>query len=397
LPRGYDGPYGRDSYRGPGGYERLSGPYGGPAPVIPLNEGQEKHAIGEKDFIGRPSDPVAGDRGNGKVVTLRHGETIEDLADRYGVSPELIAKANNLNGSYPRPGQDLLIPVPGGVSFVNVSPGIIKPTKEVCEKGGCYTVKSGDTPLSIAKAHNIQVKALLEMNGIKEARELKAGRTIVIPGVVAAPAPQPVAAPVQQPREVPGKATIAAKEERPAQAVERQQAPAERKVAEAPVPVDIPAPVQEQAKPMQAAIQDGDGNCEASLLNPLPRTGQNFRMPVEGRVITSFGKQKDNSVSEGIAISVPKGTPIKASENGVVAYVGNELAGFGNLILIKHADDYVTAYANADEVLVKRCQVVKRGETIAKAGTSGGVPQPQVHFEIRKGAKPVDPQTLASS
>ncbi len=135
-------------------------------------------------------------------------------------------------------------------------------------------------------------------------------------------------------------------------------------------------------------------SCDAQLANPQPRMGTAFRRPVEGKTIAQFGPQKDGTVNEGVTISVPKGTPIKASENGVVAYAGNELPGFGNLILIRHADEYVTAYAHADSIAVKKCEVVMRGQTIATAGTSGDAAQPQLHFEIRKNSKPVDPSPL---
>ena len=88
---------------------------------------------------------------------------------------------------------------------------------------------------------------------------------------------------------------------------------------------------------------------------------------------------------------MPEGTPIKAADDGVVAYAGNELKGYGNLVLIRHADGYVSAYANASALLVKRGDSVKRGQVIARAGQTGNVNSPQLHFEIRKGSMPVDP------
>ena len=88
---------------------------------------------------------------------------------------------------------------------------------------------------------------------------------------------------------------------------------------------------------------------------------------------------------------MPEGTPIKAAEDGVVAYAGNELKGYGNLVLVRHANGYVTAYAHASEIMVKRGDSVKRGQVIAKSGQTGNVTSPQLHFEIRKGATPVDP------
>src|SRR5207237_6838678 len=100
--------------------------------------------------------------------------------------------------------------------------------------------------------------------------------------------------------------------------------------------------------------------------------------------------------SDGISISVPEGTEIKAAENGVVAYAGDELKGYGNLILIRHADGYVTAYAHAKDISVKRGDVVRRGQTIATAGQTGNVTSPQLLFEVRKGATPVNPRQFLS-
>ncbi len=88
---------------------------------------------------------------------------------------------------------------------------------------------------------------------------------------------------------------------------------------------------------------------------------------------------------------MPEGTAVKAAEGGVVAYAGSELKGYGNLVLIRHPNGYVTAYANNGEIDVKRGETVKRGQMIAKSGQSGNVSSPQLHFELRKGAQPVDP------
>ena len=88
---------------------------------------------------------------------------------------------------------------------------------------------------------------------------------------------------------------------------------------------------------------------------------------------------------------MPLGTAVKAAENGVVAYAGDELKGYGKLVLIRHADNWVSAYAHNDEIVVKRGDTVSRGQVIAKAGKTGDVDQPQLHFELRKGSQPVDP------
>ena len=116
-----------------------------------------------------------------------------------------------------------------------------------------------------------------------------------------------------------------------------------------------------------------------------------FRWPVNGRVITAFGPKPSGAQNDGINVAVPEGTPIKAAEDGVVAYAGNELKTYGNLVLVRHSNGYVTAYAHASEIMVKRDDPVKRGQIIAKAGQTGNVAAPQLHFEIRKGSTPVDP------
>ena len=116
-----------------------------------------------------------------------------------------------------------------------------------------------------------------------------------------------------------------------------------------------------------------------------------FRWPVRGKVITAYGAKTNGKANDGINLAVPEGTPVKAAEDGVVAYSGNELKGYGNLVLVRHANGYVTAYAHASELLVKRGDTIKRGQVIAKSGQSGEVGSPQLHFEIRKGSSPVDP------
>jgi len=113
--------------------------------------------------------------------------------------------------------------------------------------------------------------------------------------------------------------------------------------------------------------------------------------PVRGKVITSYGAKTNGKANEGINLSVPEGTPVRTAEDGVVGYSGNEVKSYGNLVLVRHSNGYVTAYAHAREVLVKRGDAIKRGQIIAKSGQSGEVGSPQLHFEIRKGSSPVDP------
>jgi murein DD-endopeptidase MepM/ murein hydrolase activator NlpD len=119
-----------------------------------------------------------------------------------------------------------------------------------------------------------------------------------------------------------------------------------------------------------------------------------FVWPVIGPVISDFGTSAGGQRNDGINIATPYGTPIRASAAGTISYAGNELRGYGNLILIKHDDGYVTAYAHAERILVARGDTVAKGQVIAYAGDTGDVTSPQLHFEIRRGVQPVNPRTL---
>jgi murein DD-endopeptidase MepM/ murein hydrolase activator NlpD len=131
---------------------------------------------------------------------------------------------------------------------------------------------------------------------------------------------------------------------------------------------------------------------ETTIKTAEPAGGlPSFRWPVRGRIIAGFGPTPNGLQNDGINLAVPEGTPVKAAEDGVVAYAGNELKGYGNLVLVRHANGFVTAYAHASDILVKRGETVKRGQVIAHSGQTGNVTSPQLHFEIRKGSTPVDP------
>ena len=128
-----------------------------------------------------------------------------------------------------------------------------------------------------------------------------------------------------------------------------------------------------------------------NAVDPGSADGKQFRWPVRGRIISGFGTKPNGEKNDGINLAVPEGTSVKAAETGTVIYAGNELAGYGNLVLIRHADGWVSAYAHNKDMLVKRGDTVRRGQVIAHAGMTGSVSAPQVHFELRKGAKPVNP------
>ena len=125
---------------------------------------------------------------------------------------------------------------------------------------------------------------------------------------------------------------------------------------------------------------------------PPPSSGGRLLWPVAGNVLSEFGPKPNGQHNDGINIVVAKGTPVKAADDGVVAYAGNELKGFGNLILLRHADGWMTAYAHLDRMAVDRGALVKRGQVVGAVGDTGNVGRPQLHFEVRRGSRAVDPR-----
>ncbi len=150
----------------------------------------------------------------------------------------------------------------------------------------------------------------------------------------------------------------------------------------APVAAEAPA-----AKPVRTAALEQPAAVKSDAAVASEDGTPEFRWPARGRIIQGFKAGK----SEGINIAVPEGTAVKAAEGGTVAYAGNELKGYGNLVLIRHPNGFVSAYAHNGELLVKRGDTVKRGQVVAKSGQSGDVSSPQLQFQLRKGSNPVDP------
>ncbi len=154
----------------------------------------------------------------------------------------------------------------------------------------------------------------------------------------------------------------------------------------------VPAPKPVQPEQRVAVVSPPASAAVAMPEKPTDNGGApSFRWPARGRVISGEGAMTNGQQNDGINLALPEGTPVHAAEDGVVAYAGSELKGYGNLVLIRHSNGFVTAYAHASEIMVKRGDQVHRGQVIAKSGQTGNVASPQLHFEIRKGSTPVDP------
>jgi len=281
------------------------------------------------------------------------------------------------------------------------------------------SVRDGTSVKAVAERYQVKEDDVLALNKISDRNSLS-GR-IRIPAYghdrqpLAADAPRPGPR-LQQIVAQPPPQTVAAPPQ-PLQQMASAAPPSRARVDAAPLPpppsssqgtrvvsVQPRAPeaqqqTQPQAQPTQPQAQTQAGEEQSwwsaliSPTSPPPAAApmQKFIWPVDGRIISPFGQRPDGSRNDGINISARHGSPVRAADAGTVTYVGNELKGYGNLVLIRHDNGYITAYAHAERIDVQRGERVSRGQVIGEAGQTGDVSEPQVHFEIRLGTRPVDP------
>lgn len=277
-----------------------------------------------------------------------------------------------------------------------------------------HVVARGDTLYAVARRNNVEPMEVAKLNGLAPPYTIAVGRVLRLPGEVQAASPgvtaevpaaiqaaalarQPpagAAAPDTAPR---GSVQVAAlpppdlkpAESRPPETRVPEARTAEARPAAAPPPLPAPGPA-----PAVAAIPPAPPPEPANTAVPAPppRSASGFLMPVEGRIILGFGPQPGGLSNDGINIAAPRGAPVKAAEHGVVVYAGNELRGFGNMLLIRHEGGWMTAYAHLATMAVMRGTKVERGQPIGTVGMTGNVTSPQLHFEIRQGKQPVDPE-----
>jgi murein DD-endopeptidase MepM/ murein hydrolase activator NlpD len=306
----------------------------------------------------------------GTPVTVAQGETIESMALRYNVPGSAIMQANNLNErSLLRPGQQVIIPKVKYGSARNAPSSTAGTAKPMQTASASHVVAPGETIMSISRKYHVRVTDIVTANRLTYDARLRIGDTLTIPHTAAAVAPA----------KPPAKAALL-----------KPNAPA-TVTATAPVPAAAKSPA-----PQKVASIEPTARLASPTVDPEPAASGHggapqFRWPVRGRVISGFGPIANGQQNDGINLSVPEGTAVRAADDGTVAYAGSELKGYGNLVLVRHSDGYVTAYAHASELMVKRGDTVRRGQVIAKSGQTGTVTAPQLHFEIRKGSTPVDP------
>ena len=332
----------------------------------------------------------------GTQIPVRTGDTVHSLSRRYGVPVKAIVAVNGIEDpARVLPGQTIIIP-----TYVHseTSRASSRPAPQ-------RSVRSGHVPVPGAK--EARPDASIITGSIRPSSAL--------PGSASAPSRKPLRQPTFA--EIAGRAI--ANDAQPARvdlASPKAKPQAHRNIAASvppqpvvslsgAVPEAVAVPRSKSQEPRVSAITPLDPvGSEARPTAPIerpkavasPETAQSdrplFRWPVRGRIISDFGTKPGGTRNDGVNLAVPEGTPVKAADGGTVIYSGNELKGYGNLILLRHEDGWVSAYAHNSKLNVKRGDEVSRGDVIANAGASGSVSQPQVHFELRKGNKPVDPR-----
>lgn len=323
----------------------------------------------------------------GDIHTVRRGETLYAISRAYQVPLRVLIQRNRLSPPYTLvTGQRLVIP-----------------------KTTIHTVQAGETVYAISRQYGVAMNDLVRTNGIDPPFTIKVGQKLAIPArlvqsrqtVASETLPEPDGETIadetlDEPASDPLVASIDT-EPRAPDKPETGQPEADQPV-EPPPPAEpfrvtadgFPRPVlrpdDEPQRPLLAA--------SGAIPTPAARSRSKFLWPVQGNVIAGFGPMGEGLHNDGINVAAVRGSPVRAAENGVVVYSGSELKGFGSMVLLKHADGYMTAYAHNEDLLVTRGQTVRRGQTIARVGSTGDVDRPQLHFELRKGRKAINPVSL---
>ncbi|HLN08884.1 MAG TPA: LysM peptidoglycan-binding domain-containing M23 family metallopeptidase, partial [Xanthobacteraceae bacterium] len=295
----------------------------------------------------------------GTAVTVAPGETIDALSRRYGVPASAIMQANHITAAASiQPGQRLVVPryIPNGAAPQAVpatrlaaNATTVPPAKKIGNAlppagpavgPGVHMVTSGESLSSIAHRYHKSRKAIAKANNIAPDAKVRIGQRLVIPGLTPPTAPAAPAVAATRPAKPPAPAP-----RKVADASPGAKAPSAQPAAPASPPKAETAPAGASAHVAAPAAEPGPDAENGAA--PAETSGSNptFRWPVRGRIIAGFGPKTNGQQNDGINLSIPEGTTVKAAEDGVVAYAGNELKGYGNLILVRHNNGFVTAYA----------------------------------------------------
>ncbi len=314
-----------------------------------------------------------------KTITVVPGDTLYSIAKQNNIAVSELAQMNKLDAPYALyAGQNIV--VPGDGKTTDNTPVVTAPEKDATQTNTVtrvdlqtITVVPGDTLYSLSRRYATPVNDLAVMNNLTVPFALYAGQQLRVPDLKSAPVitTTPVAASATT-----AVTPVVTKGAGPAQKVTPKKTTAEK------------ASTNVAEKAPQKKISSDPNK---ALPKISARSSSKFSWPVNGNVLSQYGKKSDGLVNDGINIGAARGTAVRAAENGVVAYAGNEVKGMGNLVIIQHSGGWMTVYAHMDNMSVRRGTRVSVGQKIGTVGTTGKVDQPQLHFEIRKGTKAYNP------
>ena len=253
-------------------------------------------------------------------------------------------------------------------------------------------VRAGDTVSAIAERYRVNVEDIVAINNLTTPDRIAVGDQLYVPAYGIGGAPADAMTPASNytasyPRSysAPQTQTVASAPTASSAPVRQGSSSIERS--------DLPAPPTQAGAQVAYTPNDPISTPRAATLGRASNTAT-FLWPINGRLLSDFGAGANGERNDGINIAGARGTPFRAAAGGTVTSVGNELRGFGNLLLIRHDNGYVTAYAHADQIMVARGDRVEAGQIVGHLGATGDVTEPQLHFEIRQGTQPVDPTAL---
>ena len=315
------------------------------------------------------------------VIIVVKGDTVYSLARKNDMTVEEFAKINNLKSPYALSiGQKLHTkkaePVKQEAVKQEEKPKaetekiVVKPNNVKRVDLQEITVGKGDTLYSISRKYEIPVNDLAVMNKISAPFALSIGQKIKVPKL-----DKTKTVSATEIKQIKSQKTENKTDTSKKSAVAKQQKTPDTKIAA----------TKQNRKTAQTA--------KTQLPKISARSASKFSWPIRGKILSNYGTKEKGKFNDGINISAAMGTPVKAAENGVVAYAGNELKGWGNLVIIQHSDGWMTIYAHLDSLQVRRGAKVSVGQQIGKVGKTGRVDKPQLHFEIRKGTRAYNPIT----
>ncbi len=333
------------------------------------------------------------------TVVVHNGDTIHAIANKYNVNTREIIELNRLDAPYDLlEGQVLTLPKPRH-----------------------HIVSKGDTIFSIAKVYNLSVHSLARVNQLEPPYVIKLGQRLRMPSSLNSEnfsGEQNFANDISSQNNIAGNDVVASRElpspeQKNKQALDDPFANTKPNQTAQPLQEQTPKPVslqdspwenqaqtlqqqQQQQQPVQKLsapekTESSSKKSATSSSSSKSNESERFSWPVRGKILSPFGPKEGGAFNDGITISAPEGTPVLAPADGIIAYSGNELKGYGNLVLIKHKNGYVTSFAHLKDRALKVGDVIKKGDLLGSVGKTGNVSSPRLHFSVRSGRKAINP------